>query len=503
MTVHLSLKPEEFILLVSIARKFGFDREFEISMKDMTEVLFASRKAVYNLIAKLKKHDVLRISEGAKVRGKGRNCYTFYSALVEHLEHRQLFNQLLQNDDAINRILSNDSSLSFRRKQKDSPFPKVMQLRSSHRLFLSILALNADRYGCVNNLSRAEICQLMGRISGSRFKSQLDTLIEAGLVQIYFPGGADSYLFGKMKGVFYLNYTHPVFSDRAKVLKRYKVHVPVIVRSTEQTEASALMEVASSIYPDNNHDIASGKARRYPLLDPFDMLPNIGKLLGCFTTNSDEKNRSVALYVHDRYQLMLYQIATYFLNHHIDDIDDTDFLNADEREEDKKQLLELISVERMKASIPTSCWADFKQWPLAKMISVSEFDQATPLNLFRTLMVVCLNQALTVARRFKYLMTLVTDDADFTHCCLLPVFEYQALVTNFEYLAKGANDSAYSHLELEDKKHDEASGMVASANEHDFVVTSKNEVVKTVRAIDLNSALVAMPRAHKDRGSAE
>lgn len=498
--MHLSLKPEEFILLVSIARKFGFDREFEISMKDMTEAFSASRKTVYNLIAKLKKHDVLHMSEGVKVRGKGRNCYTFYSALMDRLEQRHLFNLLLQSeDDGIYRILSNDKSLSFRRKQKDSPLPKVMQLRSSHRLLLSILELNADRYGCVKNLSRAEICQLMGRISGSRFKSQLDTLIEAGLVQIYFPGGADSYLFGKMKGVFYLNYTHPVFSDRAKVLKRYKVNVTVIVRPTEQTEASALMEVASSIYPDNNHDIASGKARRYPLLDPFDMLPNIGKLLGCFTTNSDEKNRSVALYVHDRYQLMLYQIATYFLNHHIDDIDDTDFLNADEREEDKEQLLELISVERMKASIPTSCWTDFKQWPLAKMISVSEFDQATTLSLFRTLMVVCLNQALTVARRFKYLMTLVTDDADFTHCCLLPVFEYKALVTNFEYLAKGANDSAYSHLELEEKKRDEA----ASTNEHDFAVTSKNKVVKTVRAIDLNSALVAIPRAHRDRGTAE
>ncbi|ELA9722141.1 hypothetical protein RG035_004065 [Vibrio parahaemolyticus] len=489
--MHLSLKPEEFILLVSIAQKFGFNREFEISMKDMTEVFSASRKAVYNLIAKLKKHDVLRISEGAKVRGKGRNCYTFYSVLMDRLEQRHLFNLLLQSeDDGIYRILSNDKSLSYRRKQKDSPFPKVMQLRSSHRLLLSILALNADRYGCVNNLSRGEICQMMGRMSGSRFKSQLDTLIESGLVRTYIPGGADKYLFGKMKGVFYLNYAHPIFSDRAKSLKGYKVDLPPI----EQTEASVLMEIAS-----DNTD-------RHSYLQRFNTLTpsNISKLLRCFTTSSNKKDRNVVRYVHDRYQLMLYQIATYFLNHHADSIIDTDFLNADEREEDKEQLLELIYVERMKASIPTSCWTDFKQWPLAKMISVSEFDQATTLNLFRTLMVVCLNQALTVARRFKYLVTLVADDADFTHCCLLPVFEYQALVTNFEYWAKGENGSAYSHWELKDKKHDEASGMVASTNEHVFTVTSKNEVIKTIRGIDLNYALIAnyMPRALKDGGSA-
>ncbi len=496
--MHLSLKPEEFILLVSIAQKFGFNREFEISMKDMTEVFSASRKAVYNLIAKLKKHDVLRISEGVKVRGKGRNCYTFHSALVDRLEQRHLFNLLFQSeDDVIYRILSNDKSLSFRRKQKDSPFPKVMQLRSSHRLFISILALNADRYGCVKNLSRAEICQLMGRISGSRFNSQLDTLIESGLVRTYIPGGADKYLFGKMKGVFYLNYAHPIFSDRTKSLKGYKVNVPVIVRPTEQTEASVLMEVSSLIHSDTNHDITSGKARRYPLLGPFETLPNIGELLGCFTTSRNEKDRSVALYVHDRYQLMLYQIATYLLNHHIDDIDDADFWNADAREEGKEQLLELISVERMKASIPASCWADFIQWPLVKMLSVSEFDQATTLNLFRVLMVVCLNQALTVARRFKYLVTLVADDADFTQCCLLPVFEYQALVTNFEYWTKGVDDSTYSHWTLKEKKRDES---VVSTNERAFTALSKNGVVKTIRGIDLNSALIAnyMPRALKD-----
>lgn len=166
-------------------------------------------------------------------KGRGPTRYRFTEKMEKVIESTPFLKRVCEvENQAIERIMN-----ANRYGSEDA---LKGRLRSSNKLFLLILVLHSDEMGVVSNLGTAEISRLMGGISKDRFKSQLATMVDNGLVRAYVPGVTGAELFGKVKAKYYLNVYHPLLTGCYPNASRLTFCVNGITWGNMSTEADAL-----------------------------------------------------------------------------------------------------------------------------------------------------------------------------------------------------------------------------------------------------------------------
>ncbi|HCH6462464.1 TPA: hypothetical protein ACF339_003337 [Vibrio parahaemolyticus] len=282
------LSPESIYLLVSLLHRFRQGSYFEIKVEDIVKEHYSTRNTVNNLFKKLESEGCLETEKTRNDRGKGRGPtrYRFTEKMEKVIESTPLLKKFCEaNIHAMTRIIYVNNCGSGEALKGG--------LRSSNKLFLLILVLHSDEMGVVSNLGTAEISRLMGGISKDRFKSQLTTMVENGLVRAYVPGVTGAELFGKVKAKYYLNVYHPLLTGYYPNVSRLTFCVNGITWGNMSTEANALFGTR----PNKGASWPRIIARYCQYLDMENIYPFL-------------KRKSLA----SQYQLKLFELASVMLS---------------------------------------------------------------------------------------------------------------------------------------------------------------------------------------------
>lgn len=246
------MKSEEIYLLLCLTKKYGFDSEFSKKIIDISEELGVSTNTVSSLFSALKASQCIKIRELYALKGRGKNCYELTDkVLLSHDDFGMLPKVMATHNPAIIRLLGNELSNLIEKTQpqlndsdSDSDSIKKRQpFRASNRLFLTLLLLNSNDLGVIEEISSTQIRKMMGNISAERFKSQLNTLKKLGLVKCHIAGMTGKELFGRTKGSYYLNIDHPFLKDSFENVSSLLLDFnDVTYDYNESTEVTCLIE---------------------------------------------------------------------------------------------------------------------------------------------------------------------------------------------------------------------------------------------------------------------
>ncbi|MFS1417727.1 hypothetical protein BCU61_004155 [Vibrio splendidus] len=136
-----------------------------------------------------------RGSVGSSIKRKRQ--FTFK---LDYLERFSVDNTCFRNK-IMNELFSLDTRLKIE-KFKDSE--GGFKLRNSNLLLIVIFVMHSNEVGFVRNLTNKRIRELMGGISESRLKSQLEALFKVGFIKAIGRGGSFRSYFGKMSNRYFI-----------------------------------------------------------------------------------------------------------------------------------------------------------------------------------------------------------------------------------------------------------------------------------------------------------
>lgn len=238
MTVSKGLNAECIVLLIGVVRTYGLEESFSIDVLSLAEKFFSTKNTVIKLFQSLRQSGYVLTEEAFNSRGRGKNIYTFTQAFRDELKNDSFIKHACESDNpAIDILFKNKAVI----KKEDGVDNKIL-LRSSNRLFILIFILHADEFGVISNLSTSDISKLMGGISKDRFKSQLKTLYDIGVMKCHVSGVTGKELFGKIKGRYYLDLSNPIFNKCYGSVSQLRVRFNGIAHGNTYTEAGALFK---------------------------------------------------------------------------------------------------------------------------------------------------------------------------------------------------------------------------------------------------------------------
>lgn len=291
------------MLLIDVVKAYGSEEPFSIDVLSLAKKCFSTKNTVIKLFQSLKQSGYVFTEEEFSSRGRGKNIYTFTQAFRDDLKNNSFIKDACESDNpAIGIFFKNKVTI----KKEGSVDNKIM-LRSSNRLFLLIFILHADEFGVVSNLSTTDISKLMGRISRDRFKSQLKTLYDIGVMNCHVPGGTGKELFGKVKGKFFLDLTHPLFEGRKSKVSLLTLDFNIIFAGLASTEATALNLLYKAFFNLKGDYTYAGALERFnysPLIADNVKRIEIKKILPLFKSKA----------LHDQLQLHLLENASEMLS---------------------------------------------------------------------------------------------------------------------------------------------------------------------------------------------
>jgi hypothetical protein len=278
-----NLKPECRILLLSLLDKYPIGQSFCISIEDMAKAFFTTRNVLTDLFTYLKYHGYVAIERKPTIRGRGRYIYTFTNGLAIFIEQDLLLSKAYKSNDLmVQKIIRNELQET------------TISLRSSHRLFILILVIHADKMGRISGTNSSKIRQMMGSISPDRFKSQMRKLQSFKLLSCYIAGLTSKKLFGKITSTYFINLNHPIFLDWLPEVS--SIHIEAkslrLAGVNQCSEANALIEASKP------------QGSFYPVLSPIKHLLKMEDI-HYFFSNANE---------HDNLQLRLFDIASVILS---------------------------------------------------------------------------------------------------------------------------------------------------------------------------------------------
>ena len=303
VTVYKGLSAECIVLLIGVVRTYGSEESFSIDVLSLAEKFLSTKNTVIKLFQSLRQSGYVLTEEAFNSRGRGKNIYTFTQAFRDELENDFFIKNACENENPVIDALFKNKVVINKRSGVDN---KVL-LRSSNRLFLLILILHADNFGVVSNLSNTEISKLMGGISRDRFKSQLKTLYDIGVIKCHVSGVTGKELFGKVKGKYYLNLTHQLFECKKTEISLLKLNFNIIIDGIASTEITELHSLYKSLFDLNGNYTYPGSLERFnysPLIAENVKNFEIRKILPLF------KNKAL----HDQLQLHLLENASEMLS---------------------------------------------------------------------------------------------------------------------------------------------------------------------------------------------
>jgi hypothetical protein len=400
------------VLLISIIRRFGVVDSFSIDISTIVKEHFSTKNTVVELFKLLKKSGYVLTKAEYRLRGKGKNIYSFTQSFIDALECDLFIHNAWKSDNpAIDILMKNELTVS-RQCDKDN---KVF-LRSSNRLFLIIFILQADDFGVISNLSNTEISKLMGGISRDRFKSQLKTLYGIGVMNCHVSGVTGKELFGKVKGTFFLDLTHPLFDNKKPKLSSLKLNFNSIIDGIESTEATALHLTYKTLFNLDGDYIYVGPLGRFnysPLIAGNVKNIEIKRILPLFKSKA----------LHDQLQLHLLDNASEMLSSHWSNLDED------------------VSTKTIK----DSAW--LKIVPTTKRESFDNGDSE-----FYELKSLIISLSFRIARRYKSLMQSFLG-ADFkpVKVLIVPHGKYGFFNKHLEVIYSGSVDGKVTNVLVDDK----------------------------------------------------
>ncbi len=305
------------MLLISILRRFGVVNSFSIDISTIVKEHFSTRNTIVELFKFLKESGYVLTEAEFSLRGKGKNIYSFTQSFIDALEDDLFIHNAWKSDNPVVNVLMTNELTVSQQCDKDN---KVL-LRSSNRLFLLIFILHADEFGVISNLSTTDISKLMGRISRDRFKSQLKTLYDIGVMNCHVPGVTGKELFGKVKGKFFLDLTHPLFGLKKHKVSLLKFNFNIIFDGIASTEATALHLLYKALFNLKGDYIYLGPLERfnYSLLIADNVKRiEIIKILPLFKSKA----------LHDQLQLHLLESASEMLSSNWSNLEEDENTNT-------------------------------------------------------------------------------------------------------------------------------------------------------------------------------
>lgn len=303
MTVYKGLSAECIVLLIGIVRTYSSEESFSIDVLSLAEKFFSTKNTVIKLFQSLRQSGYVLTEEAFNSRGRGKNIYTFTQAFRDELENDFFIKNACENDNPAIDILFENKVIP----QKRSGVDNEISLRSSNRLFLLIFILHADSFGVVSGLSNIEISKLMGGISRDRFKSQLKTLYDIGVIKCHVSGVTGKELFGKVKGKYYLNLNHQLFECKKTEISLLRLNFNIIIDGITSTEVTALHLLYKSLFDLSGNYTYIGSLERFnysPLVSENVKKVEIQKILPLFKSKA----------LHDQLQLHLLENASEMLS---------------------------------------------------------------------------------------------------------------------------------------------------------------------------------------------
>lgn len=424
------------VLLISILRRFGVVDSFSIDISTIVKEHFSTKNTVVELFKSLKKSGYVLTKAEYRLRGRGKNIYSFTQSFVDALECDLFIHNAWKSDNpAIDILMKNELTVS-RQCDKDN---KVF-LRSSNRLFLIIFILQADGFGVVSNLSNTEISKLMGGISRDRFKSQLKALYDIGVMNCHVSGVTGKELFGKVKGTFFLDLTHSLFDNKKPKLSSLKLDFNIIIDGINSTEATALHLLYKALFNLDGDYICVEPLGRFnysPLIANNVKQVEIKRILPLFKSKT----------LHDQLQLHLLDNASEMLSSYWNNLDE----------------------DMTAKTIKDSAW--LKIVPVNKRESFddsnSEFYELKPL---------ITSLSIRIARKYKSLMQyFLGDDFKPDKVLIVPYGKYGHFTERLEVIYSGSEVGKVTNVLVD---YDE-SVKINTGDEN-----SEVEGVKTLKEID-------------------
>ncbi|HHX8669144.1 TPA: hypothetical protein ACVO38_003954 [Vibrio alginolyticus] len=422
------LSPESIYLLVSLLRRFRQDSYFEIKVEDIVKEHYSTRNTVNNLLKKLESEGCLEAEKTRNYRGKGRGPtrYRFTVKMEKVIESTPLLKKFCEaNAHTMARIIDADGSGCGEALKGG--------FRSSNKLFLLILVLHSDEMGVVSNLGTAEISRLMGGISKDRFKSQLATMVDNGLVRAYVPGVTGAELFGKVKAKYYLNVYHPLLTGYYPNVSRLTFCVNGITWGNMSTEADALFGTR----PYNGASWPRIIARYCQYLDMENIYPFL-------------KRKSLA----SQYQLKLFELASVMLSENmhtlaeestllgaIDFVSPDVFLGKNKTASLMDTTLKLVAAvdapEGISALKDECSVFDYIRKQLVLSVEGKKRESSEVINLWSGYLDfagLSLSIAQGIAKRYQAILTYFYCELSVDRVVLVPVFTYRTTEKREKYI---------------------------------------------------------------------
>ncbi|MGK0269585.1 MAG: DNA-binding Lrp family transcriptional regulator [Cocleimonas sp.] len=190
------LSPEAKYFLMVLIKDFGLDNEISLTVAELVKRFCVTRTVVVKSFKQWKELGYISTPSNSTSSGRGRprNSYYFTSLLKEELARTKKYSTTL----SYGHLLIEDLLYSENDMRRHEP------LMISHRLLLCVMIVHCQAHGVVKSMSYSDLSKLTG-MSRSRIRTQINTLTKLKYVLRRVPGINNNNIFGRVKGVFFLD----------------------------------------------------------------------------------------------------------------------------------------------------------------------------------------------------------------------------------------------------------------------------------------------------------
>lgn len=222
------LEPLGKYFLVRFIQHFGIADPVSLGVKALAKQFGLSDRQVTKSLDELDACGVMDVSSTPEGKGQPKRHYRLTEDFHKKLnkasaqpatEHEKAVGSLLKHE---NRKPAKTSEKTEKQNEDLAPLTDLRSKKQPdlltvvNRLLLSVLLCRADRFGVVNDLGVATLCNLTG-LNKERLRHRLGRLIDQGLIRTYVPGVTSPVLARKMKSIYFLNLAHPELAGGGSV----------------------------------------------------------------------------------------------------------------------------------------------------------------------------------------------------------------------------------------------------------------------------------------------
>lgn len=432
------LRPECGFLLVALLYDYLDNNDGFGPVSKLKNTYSSTNNAVNDLLKYLKKRDYAKV----------KNVYLSSGRVQKHHFFNEEFKEKIRSDTLVSKVLHRKKRAIIESILRNDLGDLSKSLRSSNRFFLLILVIHADQMGKVSELSSSKIRRMMGGISSDRFQSQLKKMQSLGIISYYISGMTFKRSLGKVTSTYFLNLMHDCFAEWDSELSTISISNTVIIADSRLFEcseaASLIMYHDAYLRRSNSKDWNRYKAKLtsvYPVLGGISNIVNLDDVHDFFCTKN----------IHDRFQLLLHDVASEMLIFMWDFLDEGspkdmdiifNYINGNER------IKHLCS---WKATVPSSMQKELQDFnnktsfqnvlfDLKNKLFSSKLerndddlsDDEIALKKYISLVHLIILFALSISIRYRVLLSAILPNYEFSKITIVPTHKVGHICSEYE-----------------------------------------------------------------------